>query len=495
MYARTHSYHVQPRTGAWSGLLFINGQWVKAAHSEIIDVENPATGDVIATAQQASVEDVMRAIDTADQAFRSWSKTAPGDREAMLVRAADVLEQRRQDALEILTLEAGSTFPKSNMEIDYTIEMLRGAAGECRRIFGQTMPSNTPGLLSFSFKKPLGVVATIAPFNFPMLLSMKKIAFALAAGNTVILKPADETPLSGLFLGELLNEAGIPSGVVNVVPGSATAFGEIITSDSRIKFVAFTGSTRVGRLLATRAARNLKKYTLELGGKNPLIICADADPVYAVNTASFGVFIHQGQICMASSRILVHRSLYADFVKDFVTKTKTLKIGDPRDRNNVVGPLIRRSQVDVIHDHIRDALNKGAELLCGGTSEGNYFHPTVISGVTAEMNICDEESFGPVTQLIPFDGDDDAIRIANESAYGLSAAIITKDINRAYRMVDEIDAGMVHINGPTAFDEPLIPFGGTKMSGIGREGGQFSIDEMTELKWMTVRQQEVDYPF
>jgi vanillin dehydrogenase len=482
-------------TGALSGNLFINGEWVASSHGEVVDVENPATGEVFATAQQASVDDVNAAIEAAEIAFKKWSKTAPGDREQILMKAADIFERRRDDVFDLLCTEAGSTFAKTNFEIQYVAEMLRGAAGECRRIFGNTMPSDTPGLLSFSFRKPLGVIATIAPFNFPMLLSMKKMAFALAAGNTVVLKPADETPLCGLFLAEILQEAGVPAGVVNVVPGSATAFGEIVTSDPRVKYLTFTGSTRVGRLLATKAARNLKKYTLELGGKNPLIVFEDADIEYAVNTAAFGVFIHQGQICMASSRILVQRNIFDEFAKRLVAKAETLKIGDPRDKNTIIGPLIRRSQIDVIQDHIQDALDKGATLLTGGTSEGNFFAPTILTNVTSEMNVSDEESFGPLTHLMPFDKDDEAIRLANETAYGLSAAVLTNDLIRAHRMVDEIDAGMVHVNGPTVFDEPLAPFGGTKMSGTGREGGQYSIDEMTELKWMTIRQEQREYPF
>jgi vanillin dehydrogenase len=495
VFAGTQRDSAELVSGALSGNLFINGEWVMSSGGEVIDVENPATGEVIATAQQASVEDVNRAIESADIAFKFWSKSAPGERENILVKAADIIGARRDDISHVLCTEAGSTYAKTEFEIRYMTEMLRGAAGECRRIFGHTIPSDTPGLLSVSFRKPLGIVATIAPFNFPMLLSMKKIAFALAAGNTVILKPADETPLSGLFLGEVLHEAGVPAGVVNVVPGSATAFGEIVTSDPRVKFLTFTGSTRVGRLLATKAARNLKKYTLELGGNNPLIVFEDADLDYAVNTAAFGVFVHQGQICMASSRIIVHQSLYEQFTARLVKKAQNLKIGDPKDKNSIIGPLIRRSQVDVVHEHIRDAVEKGAKLLCGGTSDGNFFAPTILSNVTTDMHVSDEESFGPIAHVIPFTNDDEAIRIANETAYGLSAAVLTKDLYRAHRMVAEIDAGMIHINGPTIFDEPLVPFGGTKMSGIGREGGQYSIDEMTELKWMTIRQEESAYPF
>lgn len=495
MFADTKANKMDAETGALSGNLFINGEWVASSHAETVDVENPATGGVFATAQQASVDDVNTAISAAEIAFKKWSKTAPGDREQILMKAAAIFEQRRDDVIDLLRTEAGSTFIKSNFEIQYVTEMLRGAAGECRRIFGNTMPSDTPGMLSFSFRKPLGVVATITPFNFPMLLAMKKIAFALAAGNTVVLKPADETPLCGLFLGEILHEAGVLPGAINVVPGSATAFGEIVTSDPRVKYLTFTGSTRVGRLLATRAARNLKKYTLELGGKNPLIIFEDTNIEYAVNTAAFGVFIHQGQICMASSRILVHRDIYEEFAERLVAKAETLKIGDPRHKNTIIGPLIRRSQIDVIHEHIQDALDKGAKLLCGGSSEGNFFAPTILADVTSDMNVSDEESFGPLTHLIPFDEDDEAIRLANETAFGLSAAVLTKDLNRAHRMAEEIDAGMVHINGATVFDEPLAPFGGTKMSGIGREGGQHSIEEMTELKWMTIRQEERVYPF
>ena len=495
MFADSKISNVDGKSGALSGRLFIDGEWVVSSTGEIIDVENPATGEIFAIAQQASDDDVHRALDAADRAFRTWSKTIPSEREQILMRAAQIFEARADDVFDILCREAGSTFIKANFELGYTVEMLQGAAGECRRIFGQTMPSETPGLLSFSFRRPLGIVATIGPFNFPMLIAMKKIAFALAAGNTVIFKPADETPISGLFLAEVLEEAGVPPGVVNVVPGSASAIGEIVTSDPRVKYLAFTGSTRVGRLLATLAARHLKKFTLELGGKNPLLVFEDADLEYAVNTAAFGVFTHQGQICMASSRVLVHRNLYEDFVAGLVRKAKSLKIGNPRDKNNVIGPLIRRSQVDVMHDFIDEAVDKGACKLTGGESDGNFFHPTILTDVTPDMTIYDEECFGPVTLVIPFDDDEEAIRLANETSYGLSAAVLTNDLKRAHRMVQEIDAGMVHINGPTIMDEPVVPFGGTKMSGIGREGGQHSMEEMTELKWMTIRQEDLVYPF
>jgi len=485
----------QTYSGALSGRLFINGEWCPSSSGEIIDDLNPSSNESFAVVHQAGQTDIEKALDAAEKSFGEWSKFTPSAREKILLAAAEVMEAQREKISDILRDETGSVFKKSQFEINFAIEILKTAAGEARRITGETFPANEDGMVSMTMRSPLGIVAAIAPFNFPLLLALKKVAFALAAGNTVILKPADETPISNLVIGEVFDRAGLPSGVLNVVPGPAAEIGEILMADSRVKLLAFTGSTRVGRLLATKAARNLKQCTLELGGKNPLIVLDDANVDHAVNVATHSIFVHQGQICMAGSRILLQSNIAAEFTEKFVAKAKSLRLGDPRDKNMDLGPLIRRSQVDVVLGHIQEAVEKGATLLTGGTSQDNFVEPTILKGVTPQMTLYGEESFGPVTYLSEFENDDDAIQLANDTAYGLSSAVITKDLFRAFKFAREIQSGMVHLNGSTIYDDPIAPFGGTKMSGMGREGGKFAIEEMTELKWITIRQEHGSYWF
>jgi aldehyde dehydrogenase (NAD+) len=324
---------------------------------------------------------------------------------------------------------------------------------------------------------------------------MKKVVLALAAGNTFVLKPSEETPVTGLKIAELFERGGLPAGVLNVVPGAADEVGDVLLTDPRVRMLTFTGSTRVGRHLAVEAAKHMKKVTLELGGKNPLIVLRDADLDYAVRAACFGIFFHQGQVCMANSRIIVEAPVYDAFAEAFVARAKTYKVGDPRDPSTVIGPLIRRSQCSVIDEHVRDAVANGAHLLLGGNHRDNFYEPTVLGDVTSAMKIYDEESFGPVTSLIRVADSEEALHIANDTSYGLSSGVITNDLQKAFDLAMRIEAGMVHINDTTVSDEAHVPFGGTKMSGVGREGGRYSMEEMTELKWVTVQIGQRQFPF
>jgi aldehyde dehydrogenase (NAD+) len=350
-------------------------------------------------------------------------------------------------------------------------------------------------MMSFAIRRPLGVVAGISPFNFPLILSTKKVCMALAAGNTLVLKPSEETSLVGLKIGEIFHQAGVPAGVLNVVPGDGPSLGEVLVKDPRVRLISFTGSTAVARSMAVECARYGKRIVLEMGGKSPLIILKDADVSYAVDTACFGLFIHQGQICMAGSRIIVEAPVYDVFLERFAAKVRTLKVGDPREHDTVIGPLIRGSQCGFIRSRIDAAEAAGARVLCGGTFEGNFFAPTVLADVRPGMAVFHDELFGPVASVIRAGDADDALRLANDARYGLSAAVLTNDLQLAMKFALGLESGMVHVNGPTVHDEPHVPFGGVKDSGMGREGGRWSMEEMTELKWITIQMGQRHYPF
>jgi vanillin dehydrogenase len=476
--------------------LFINGEYVPSSTNTLIDDISPSTGKAFAKIHMASAEDIEAAIDAANKAYKSWSKTAPKEREAILNKAADIFERRSDEIREILATESGSAFGKAMFEMGLVADIIRTAAGEAIRVSGQTHATNHPGMLSYSIRRPLGVVAGISPFNVPMGLASKKFAFAMAAGNTFVLKPSSSTAICGLIFGEIFKEAGLPDGVFNVIPCSSSVLGETFQKDRRVKMITFTGSTEVGRKIAGSAAQNLTKCTVELGGKSPLVILNDADVDFAVDTAAFGVFIHQGQICMAGSKIIVEAGLYDEFCEKFTEKVKNIKVGDPLEPTTVIGPLIEEAQCTFIDGLVEDAISKGAKVLTGYSHEGCFYQPTLLSGVTSDMRIFHEEVFGPVATVLKADDIDHAILMANDTVYGLSSAVVTKDLANAMRLSEEIEAGMVHINGATIMDEGHIPFGGTKDSGMGREGGHFSIEEMTELKWVTVEASgNRHYPF
>ena len=381
-------------------LLYIDGKWSKAADGAVVDDFNPARGALYARVAQAGRADALRAVEAAHKAREAWGRMLVGDRAAMLLRVADIIASRVEEIREVLIEESGSTFGKAMFEVHYCIDLLRSAAGDARHIFGETLPHSMTGQIGMTVRQPLGVIGGIAPFNAPFLLAMKKVALALAAGNCFVLKPSDETPVSGLKIAELFEAAGLPPGVLNVVPGPAREVGAVLLSDPRVRMITFTGSTQVGKLIAVEAAKHLKKITLEMGGKNPLIVLRDADVDYAVRAGCFGIFFHQGQVCMANSRLIVEAPVFDEFCEKFAARARTYKVGDPRDPQTAIGPLIRRTQCAFIDEQIKDAVAKGARVLTGGTHEDNFYQPTVIAGVTADMRIFSEESFGPITSII-----------------------------------------------------------------------------------------------
>ncbi|MBT7952893.1 MAG: aldehyde dehydrogenase family protein [Gammaproteobacteria bacterium] len=471
---------------------FSAGKWCES--SDYFDDINPANGEIFARIFQPTETNIDSTVRSATDATKAWQNTGPTTRERVLIKAADILERRRNEIIHLLIQESGCVFGTAWYQVEYSIDSMRSAAGECRRLFGETIPSDVPGLLSITKKIPVGVIIGIAPFNVPLALSSNKIDKAIAAGNSFILKPSEHTPISGLILAETYEEAGLPPGVLNVLPGDGS-IGNKLVQHPDVNMILFTGSTKTGKAIAQAAAKDLKKVHLEMGGKSPLIVLADADINYAVNTACFSIFNHQGQVCMASSRIIIEEALYDDFCKRLVKKATSLKVGEPGDMETIIGPLIRAEQCPFIKKQIEEACSKGARLICGGNYSKAYFEATVLADVTPEMRIFDEESFGPVVSCIKAKNSEHALQLANKSSYGLSSAVITNNLEKAMQFADGLEAGMVHINGSTIQCEPNVPFGGVKNSGFGREGGHYSIDDVTQPKWITISQEKMQYPF
>jgi aldehyde dehydrogenase (NAD+) len=382
-------------------------------------------------------------------------------------------------------------------ETGYTVEALRVAAAMVFQMNGEVMPSEH-GKVSMAIRQPLGVVSVITPWNFPLLLSVRGFAVAMAIGNTIVLKPSEETPLAGgLLLAEVFETAGLPAGVFNVVTCSRVGvkkIGDEMIANPAVRGISFTGSTAVGRQIAAQAGSLLKKACVELGGKDALIILDDADMDRAVNAATFGSFMHQGQICMSVERIIIHQSVADEFTRRLVANVKTLGMGDPASMGHVIGPLINRKQLQNVHDQVTDAVEKGAELLTGGHYDGLFYEPTVLGGVRPDMKIFREETFGPVAAVMTVADLDEAIAVANDSEYGLSAGIITRDEERGMEVARRLQTGMAHINDSPVNDEAHVPFGGVKNSGMGRQNGKFSVEAFSELRWITLERGGRQYP-
>ena len=475
--------------------LFIDGGYQPAKSGKLEQDINPATGECYANVHQAGLDDIESVLGSSARAFASWKNLGPSAREGILLKAADIMDSRAPELRDVLIDEAGSTLLKAGYETHHTPSFIRSMAGECRRIKGETYLSDYPGVKSYCVRRPLGVVLAISPFNFPLLLSTRKIGWALAAGNCVVLKPSEVTPVIALKLGEIFSEAGLPDGVLNVIPGDGAEIGDALVADPRVKFVTFTGSTAIGRHVGQTAAQHMKKCVLELGGKNPVIVLDDADVDYAVDCAAFSNFMHQGQVCMTGSRVIVEAGIYDEFCEKFAAKVANIKAGDPREPGTIVGPLIRPSQAAFIQEQVDAAKAEGASVLCGGSYSNSLYQPTVVADVTQSMSIFSTECFGPCASVIKANDYRHAIDIANDCEYGLSSAVITNDLQKAMEVSEAIETGMCHINGPSIRDEPVVPFGGVKNSGLGREGGHFSMDELTELKWITIQTGKNKFPF
>lgn len=477
--------------------LFINGEWVAAKGGAKFPVHNPATGEEWTQVADASRDDAKAAIAAAQAAQPAWAALPHSERARIIAKAGDILEARAKEVQEVIVDEGGSWIGKAMFETGYSAGVYRAAAAAAYQVTGEVLPSDL-NKLSLVVREPLGVVSVISPWNFPVILSSRGFATALAVGNAVVLKPSEETPVAGgLILAEIMQEAGVPNGVFNVVTCSRDNVAEVgdeLISNPAVRGISFTGSTAVGAELAAKAGALLKKCVLELGGKDALIVLDDADIERAVNAATFGSFMHQGQICMAVERIIVDRKIADTFTEQFVANVKKLKAGDPRELGNCIGPIINRKQLERIAAQVDDAVTKGAALLTGGGHKDLFFEPTVLGNVTPEMRIFREETFGPVAPIIVADGEDDAVRLANDSEFGLSAGIITTDEERGLAVARQLRTGMAHVNDSSIHDEPHVPFGGIGSSGLGRHGGRPAIEQFTELRWITLERGGRHYP-
>ena len=475
--------------------LVIGGEHL-AGSQGTFEVVNPANGEVIYETADAGQEDTRQAIENASMAQKSWGALPHTGRARVLLKVADVLEARQKELALHLVQEGGAWIGKSMFEAGYAPGVFRAAAAAVYAPIGEIMPSDH-NKVSMVVRRPLGVVSAISPWNFPLLLSSRGVAFALAAGNSVVLKPSEETPVAGgLMLADVFEEAGMPAGVLNVITCSRDSVIEVgneLVANPLVKAITFTGSTAVGRQISSQAGGLLKKACVELGGKDPMLVLADADMERAVNAAVFGSFMHAGQICMSAERLIVHRSRNDEFIEKVIAKTATLTVGDPM--KNIIGPIINEKQLNAIHEQVEDARVQGASILTGGLYESLFYQPTVISGVTTQMNIWRNETFGPVAAITTFDDEDEAIALANDCEYGLSSSIITENEEHGLELADRLESGMTHINDCPVYDEPHIPFGGVKNSGLGRHGGRWSMETFSETHWRTVEKGGRNYPF
>lgn len=468
----------------------IGGEWVESSSGETFESRNPATGEVLGVFPMSSVADVDRAVRAARKAFESWRLVPAPHRGEILYKAAEILVQRKEDLAREMTQEMGKVLAEARGDVQEAIDMVYYMAGEGRRLFGDTVPSELPDKFAMSMRIPIGVCGIITPWNFPMAIPSWKIAPALICGNTVVVKPATETPILALRLVEILIEAGLPDGVVNIVFGRGSVIGDAIATHPEVDVISFTGSSDTGRILTERSASQLKRVSLELGGKNVIVLDEDADVDLAIEGIVWSAFGTSGQRCTAASRVVVHEKLYDEVVTKLVARTKQLRLGNGLDEDTDVGPVINRSQLEVIDSFRKIGEDDGAELLCGGTiategdlANGHFYTPTVWGNVSPTARIAQEEIFGPVVAVIKAKSYDHAIEIANGVRFGLSSSIYTRDVNKAFRAMRDLYTGITYVNAGTIGAEIQLPFGGTRNTGNGhREAGQAALDTFTEWK-------------
>jgi len=467
----------------------VGGEWEPSSDGGTFETRDPATGEVIATVAQATGEDVDRAVEAARAAFNSeeWRGMAPGARARLLWRVADLIDEHADELAELETRDQGQPIGISRMvSVAGAAEHFRYYAGWVTKIEGETVPNSFPGVFNYTLREPVGVCALITPWNFPLMIASWKLAPALACGNTVVLKPAEQTPLTSLRLGELMQEAGIPDGVVNVVTGGPET-GAALANHPRVDKISFTGSTEVGKEIVRASAGNLKRVSLELGGKAPNIVLADADVDAAVVGSLQGALLNSGQVCAAYTRFFVERGRAEEFAEKCAEAASSMKLGPGLEEGTQVGPLVSEKQLERVDQYVRKGEEEGAELVCGGgrvegeLADGYFYRPTVFCSVTDEMTIAREEIFGPVISVMPYDEPEEVIPRANDTEYGLAAAIWTRDVSKAHRLAAAIRAGTVFVNMPNPIDA-ASPWGGYKSSGWGREMGKHALDLYTEVK-------------
>lgn len=463
----------------------IGGAWVGADSGETIEVTNPATGERLGVVPKAGAAETRRAIEAASKAFQSWSRTTAAERAEKLRRLAAAIEKNKEELAILLTSEQGKPLAEARGEVGISAAYVLWFAEEARRVYGDTIPSPWPGRRIITTKEPVGVVAAITPWNFPSSMLSRKIGAALAAGCTVVCKPATQTPYSALAWGMLAEEAGIPAGVINIVTGSASAIGGELTSNPIVKKITFTGSTEIGKLLVKQAAGTMKRVSMELGGNAPFLIFDDADLDAAVEGAIASKFRNTGQTCVCANRFYVQAGVYDAFAEKFAAAVTAMKVANGLEDGAVQGPLIDDAAVAKVEEHIADAVAKGAKVFVGGKRHklgGSFFEPTIMTGVTKDMAVAREETFGPLAPLFKFEKEEDAIAMANDTEFGLAAYAYTRDLGRAFRVMERLEYGQVGINAGVITTE-VAPFGGVKESGLGREGSKYGLDDYLNIKY------------
>jgi aldehyde dehydrogenase (NAD+) len=475
---------------------YIDGEWVEGSSEKSLTDRNPYSGVTLAEVPIATREDIDRAYRAAERAQREWRQVNQYDKRTFFEKAVRFVEDNSGDIATMILEELGGTALKAAFETGLVIDIIKEAATFPLRMEGKILPSPIDGRENYLYREPVGVVGVISPFNFPFFLSMKGVAPALGAGNAVVLKPHEDTLVTGgTLLAKIFEAAGLPPGLLNVVLTDIPAIGDYFVEHPIPRVIVFTGSNAVGAHVAEVAGRHLKKPILELGGNNAFIVLEDADIDLAVDAAVFSRFTHQGQICMSGNRVLVHRAVADEFRDKYVAKVASLKVGDPAEPDTIIGPLINEKQASRLNGVVEQAVHAGATALLRGAVDGTMFAPAVLTDVTPDMTAYKEEMFGPAVVLIPFDSEDEAVRLANDSAYGLSGAVHTRDIDRGVRVARQIETGMVHVNDASIHDEPIVAFGGAKGSGIGRLNGQWSLDEFTVMKWVSVNRGRRQFPY
>jgi acyl-CoA reductase-like NAD-dependent aldehyde dehydrogenase len=455
------------------------------------------TGEPIARVAAASAADAKRAVDAAAAALPEWAAVPPGERRAILLRAAGLLHERAAQIVPLMGREMGATAPWAGFNVHVATGMVQEAAAQTYSMVGDTIPSDMPGLFAMGVRQPAGVVIGIAPWNAPLILGVRAVVMPLAFGNTVVLKASEQAPLTQAMIVQTFLDAGVPAGAINLIsnaPEDAAAVVEALISHPSTARVNFTGSTKVGRVIAEVAGRHLKRVVLELGGKAPMLVLADADLDKAAAAANFGAFMNQGEICMSTERLIVDTAVADAFTEKLAARASRLTVGAPSDPSSQLGPLVHAKARDHVVELIEDAKSKGAQVLCGGTHDGLYMEATVLRGVTKDMRIYTEESFGPVVSIIEVDGTDAAVESANDSEYGLAAAVFTENASTGIQVAQRIRSGICHINGSTVHDEPQMPFGGVGASGWGRFGSSAALEEFTEMRWITIQTADRHYP-
>jgi benzaldehyde dehydrogenase (NAD) len=477
--------------------LLIDGAWISASSAATFDRNDPFTGLPVTRAAAATVADAMSAARSAGEGFTTWRATPPAQRSAVLLGAADELVKRTEELAEIALLETGASLAVGRLSVAMAVENLRWAADQVDALQGRTLPSSAPGRTSLTFREPAGAVLVMAPWNGPIFQLVRSAVLPLALGNSVILRGSELSPRSHAAVAEAFVAAGAPAGTVSFLtnaPADSPAVISALIAAPAVKRVSFTGSGRVGSIIAAQAAQHFKQVVMELGDSSPLIVLADANIDDAVAAVAIGGFVYAGQGCIATERVLVDERVCPEFTDKLVHAVALLKSGDPRDEGTMIPPLISTEAVQRVHCLVTEAVNAGASVLCGGVPEGPCYPATVLSGVSPDMRIFHEETFGPVVTITTFDGPDEAVQLANDSAYGLSSAVFTRDVAQGLSVARRIDTGMCHINGPTVNDETSAPFGGVKQSGMGRHGLDGAIEAFTDVKWITIEAPQAGGP-